>query len=80
LHRRLVFALSINIFPLYLYFFLQGGIMQSPTLQSPAGAAKLARDLKRDLGHLRRHGIDPDTFLAGALANIARRVEQHAIA
>jgi hypothetical protein len=54
--------------------------MKSLTLQSPAGAAKLARDLKRDLGHLRRHGIDPETFLGGMLATITRRVEQHAIA
>jgi hypothetical protein len=49
--------------------------MQSITLRSPGDAAKLARDLKRDLGHLRRRGVDPATFLGGALVRIARRVE-----
>jgi len=41
----------------------------------PGEAARIARDLKKDLGHLRRRGIDPATFLGGALVHIARRVE-----
>lgn len=42
----------------------------------PTSAAKLARDLRADLKHLRARGIDPDTFLGGTLASIARRAEK----
>ncbi len=49
--------------------------MQSIPLRPPGEAAKLARDLKKDLGHLRRRGVDPSTFLGGALVRIVRRVE-----
>ncbi len=52
--------------------------MQSIPLRSPGDAAKLARDLRRDLAHLRRRGVDPATFLGGALVRIASRVE-HAL-
>jgi hypothetical protein len=52
--------------------------MQSITLRSPGDAAKLARDLKKDLGHLRRRGVDPATFLGGALVRIADRVQRAA--
>jgi hypothetical protein len=52
--------------------------MQSIPLRSPGDAAKLARDLKKDLGHLRRRGVDPSTFLGGALASIAARIENAA--
>lgn len=48
--------------------------MRSITLRYPFEAARLARDLEKDLGHLRRRGIDPSRFLGGALARIARRV------
>ena len=51
-----------------------GACMQSIPLWSPGDAAKLARDLKKDLGHLRRRGVDPATFLGGALVRIASRV------
>ncbi len=49
--------------------------MQSIPLRPPGEAAKLARDLMKDLCHLRRRGIDPATFLGGALIRIAARVE-----
>jgi hypothetical protein len=49
--------------------------MQSITLRSSYEAARLARDLKKDLAHLRRRGVDPATFLGGTLARIASRVE-----
>ncbi len=52
--------------------------MQSIPLRSPGDAARLARDLKKDLGHLRRRGVDPATFLGGALVRITARVE-HAL-
>jgi hypothetical protein len=55
------------------FFFLQ-----SKPLQPPGKATKLARDLKKDLGHLRNRGVDPATFLSGALVRIAARVE-HAL-
>ena len=56
-----------------------GGAGMLPIPPRPPGeAARIARDLKKDLGHLRRRGIDPATFLGGALARIARRVEQYA--
>ncbi|HME53291.1 MAG TPA: hypothetical protein VKM55_13800 [Candidatus Lokiarchaeia archaeon] len=42
----------------------------------PTSAAKLARDLRADLKHLRARGIDPYTFLGGTLASIARRAEK----
>ncbi len=49
--------------------------MQSITLRSSYEAARLARDLKKDLAHLRKRGVDPATFLGGALVRIVRRVE-----
>jgi hypothetical protein len=49
--------------------------MQSIPLRAPGDAAKLARDLKKDLGHLRRRGVDPSTFLGGVLVRITRRIE-----
>jgi hypothetical protein len=53
-------------------------MLESTTTRDPLAlhdAAKLARDLRRDLGHLRRRGVDPATFLGGALVRIVRRVE-----
>ncbi len=52
--------------------------MQSITLRSPGDAARLARDLKKDLDHLRKRGVDPATFLGGVLAAIAARAEDAA--
>ncbi len=49
--------------------------MQSIPLRSPGDAAKLARDLKKDLDHLRKRGVDPSTFLGGTLARIVRHIE-----
>ncbi|MEX2727729.1 MAG: hypothetical protein Q6353_010780 [Candidatus Sigynarchaeum springense] len=51
-------------------------MQSSYPLRPPGEAAKLARDLKKDLGHLRRRGIDPATFLGGVLARIAARAEK----
>ncbi len=53
-----------------------GAAMQIIPLRPPGEAAKVARDLKKDLAHLRRRGVDPATFLGGALARIASRVER----
>ena len=41
----------------------------------PTSAAKLARDLRADLKHLRSRGIDPATFLGGTLDRIVRKIE-----
>jgi len=55
------------------------GMLPIP-LQPPGEAARIARDLKKDLSHLRRRGIDPATFLGGALVRIASRVEAAGVA
>jgi len=44
----------------------------------PTSAAKLARDLRADLRHLKSRGIDPATFLNGTLARICRKAEKAA--
>ncbi|NMC34226.1 MAG: hypothetical protein GYA36_17470 [Veillonellaceae bacterium] len=54
--------------------------MQSIPRWWPGEAARVARDLEKDLGHLRRRGIDPSRFLGGTLARIARRVASVAVA
>jgi len=56
-----------------------GGAGMLPIPPRPPGeAARIARDLKKDLGHLRRRGIDPATFLGGALVHITSRVARAA--
>ncbi len=54
--------------------------MRSSPLRPPGEAARIARDLKKDLGHLRRRGIDPATFLGGALVRITRSIEAVSVA
>ncbi len=44
----------------------------------PTSAAKVARDLRADLRHLKSNGIDPVTFLNGTLVRIYRKAEKAA--